>query len=148
MLGRVGALVVVLAAVVVAVTSGCSAIFVEKVPAKVPVGQRIRCTRSPGTPILDSVIAAAATAGAVGAGLKLHNPCGPDQHCFGSQLAALYGVVAASALAPLFAGSAVLGYVHTARCRALGVRGVVPEQLSAQRHAWLPPPVAGPEPPQ
>jgi hypothetical protein len=98
--------------------SGCSGIFVEQVPAKVPAGERIRCTRSRQTPILDSVLGAAATAGVVGASVELRKPCGPLEDCLGRGVIALFGLVATTVLTAMFAGSAAYGYVHTARCRA------------------------------
>lgn len=134
-------------AVVVAATTGCSAIWVERVPKPPPPDGHVRCTRSRSAPVFDSVVTAAATAALIGSGVGMtKDRCGPTQDCMGPDpviFLSLVGVVTAAVLTTAFGASAAYGYVHTARCRALGPRGEL-RWAGAPRHPWLPPPVAGP----
>jgi hypothetical protein len=135
MAGQLGALVVVVAAMAVATTSGCSVVWIEHVPKKPLPGERIRCTLDRSAPILDSLLTATASAAAIGSGVALRKEnahCSrPESDCGAPNPAiVLYGagIVAAAVFAAAFAASATYGFVHTTRCSALRVRGVAPER--------------------
>lgn len=132
-------------AVLAAATSGCSALWVEHVPKPPPREVHVRCTQSRSAPVFDSLVTAVASAVLVGSALGMRpEPCDPTVDCMspgpnGVFFLALGGVVASAVVVATFGASATYGYVHTARCRALGRRGEL-RWASARRPAWLPEP--------
>jgi hypothetical protein len=113
-------------AVVVAVTSGCSANWIEHVPKKPQPGERIRCTQSRSAPIFDSILTAAASAVLIGSGVAMGKKCGPLDECVGPFVLSFAGIVTSAVLMAAFGASAAYGFVHTARCRARATGAAAP----------------------
>ena len=134
-------------AVVVGVTSGCSVIFVRGPAARRLPGGEVKCTDSPAVPIGDAFLATipAVPAGVLLAAAARGQRCGSSSQGEGSGSACAYAAMGAGilTLAAALVASSIYGFVQVGRCNA--ARDAA--RASAQRQAWLPPPVAGPGPP-
>ena len=150
MRGRLGALGVVVAAVVVALTSGCSFALVRGPEHPRPPSGEVKCTDSPAAPIGDALLSVIpgvpagilfviAASGADCGGASRGGGGGDGLSCSGTF--AMMGAALLSIAATLVASS-VYGFVQVARCNA------AKEAARARaRPAWLPAPVVEPRPP-